>query len=273
MENNIKSFGIGLQLYTIREEMVRDPLGSLKQVADLGFSYLELAGYSDGRFYGFAPLEFKKIVDDLGIEIISSHTMVEASVKTSEKARKVAEAHAALGVRYCIQPWVFEEDRATLKSYKKMAESWNITGSVMKEYQIQFGYHNHNFEFEPVDGKNPYYDILMEELDNDLVTMELDLFWAVKAGHNPVEMFKKYPGRFQLFHLKDMFTAEAPFFTPNTDDFAPVGAGIINFREIFAFKETAGFKYMFVEQDATKDGKPFDSIQTSISNLTTKILL
>ena len=273
MEYKINNFGIGLQLYTIRDAMESDPLGSLKRVADLGFSYLELAGYTDGRFYGFAPLEFKKIVDDLGMEIISSHTMVEASDKTAETTRKIAEAHAALGVRYCIQPWVFEEDRTTLASYKKMAESWNTAGSVMKEYKIQFGYHNHNFEFESIEGKIPYYDTLMKELDNDLVTMELDLFWAVKAGQNPGEMFKKYPGRFQLFHMKDMFTAEAPFFTPETDDFAPIGEGIINFKEILAMKETAGFKYMFVEQDSTKDGKPFDSIQTSISNLTATILL
>lgn len=273
MEKNIKSFGVGLQLYTIREEMERDPLGSLKRVSDLGFSYLELAGYSDGRFYGYRPSEFKKIADDLGMEIISSHAMLDAYDKTAVNAYKVAQAHAALGVKYCIQPWVFEKDRTTLASYKKMAESWNIAGSVMKEFQIQFGYHNHNFEFEPIEWKIPYYDILMTELDNDLVTMELDLFWAVKAGQNPVEMFKKYPGRFQLFHMKDMFTAETPFYTPETEDFAPVGAGILKFNEILDYKEKAGFKYMFVEQDSTKDGKPFDSIQTSIINLTSKILV
>ena len=269
MEYKIKSLGVGLQLYTIRSEMERDPRGSLKRVSDLGFRYLELAGYADGRFYGYPPAEFRKITDDLGIKIISSHAMIDTSDKAADNIRKLAEDHAGLGVRYCVQPWVLEEDRTTLTSYKKMAAQWNRAGGIMKEYQVQFGYHNHNFEFDTVEGEIPYFDVLLKELDNDLVTMELDLFWAVKAGQNPVEMFHKYPGRFQLFHMKDMFTREAPFFTPDTDDFAPVGAGILDFTEILNFKETAGFKYMFVEQDSTKDGKPFDSIQTSISNLTT----
>ena len=273
MENNIKNFGVGLQLYTIRDAMSGDPLGSLKKVSDLGFKYLELVGYSDGLFYGYAPAEFRKIADDLGMEVISSHAMVEISGKTSDITKKMAEAHSELGVRYCIQPWVFEEERTTLDSYKKMAAAWNQAGLIMNEYQIQFGYHNHNFEFDLIEGEIPYYDILLKELDNDLVTMELDLFWAVKGGQNPIEMFRKYPGRFQLFHLKDMFTQETPFFTPDTSDFAPVGAGLLNFKDILASKETAGFKYMFVEQDSTKDGKPFDSIRSSISNLTTKILL
>ena len=268
MENKLKTFGVGIQLYTIRNEMEIDPLGSLKRVSDLGFRYLELAGYADGRFYGYAPADLRKIASDLGMEIISSHAMVDGSDKNIDPIRKMAEAHAELGVNYCIQPWVFEEDRTTLSSYKKMATAWNIAGQIMKDHKIQFGYHNHNFEFDTIEGATPYYDVLLKELDNDLVTMELDLFWAVKAGQNPVEMFHKYPGRFQLFHMKDMFTRETPFFTPDTDDFAPVGAGILDFKEILNFKEMAGFKYMFVEQDSTKDGKPFDSIQISISNLT-----
>ena len=104
--------------------------------------------------------------------------------------------------------------------------------------------------------------------------MELDLFWTTKAGQDPVEIFKKYPGRFELFHVKDMFTKEAPFFsTDGVSDFAPVGAGVIDFKRIFAQSKLAGNKYLIVEQDSTKDGKPFDAIQTSINNLKTKILV
>jgi sugar phosphate isomerase/epimerase len=267
-----KTFGIGLQLYTIRDAMGTDPRGSLKRISDIGIKYLELASYANGKFYGFEPLEFKKIVSDLGMEIISSHTQVEALGITLDNATKMAEDHAKIGVKYCIQPWVVEEARTTLDSYKKMAAEWNKVGGIMKEHKIQFGYHNHNFEFDKVEGKIPYYDVFMVELDKDLVTMELDLFWATKAGQNPVEMFRKYPGRFQLFHMKDMFTKEAPFYKPVTKDFAPVGEGVINFREILAAKKIAGMKYMFVEQDSTKDGKPFDAIQTSVRNLTTKLL-
>ena len=272
IEVDPKTFGIGLQLYTIRDAMAKDVQGSLKKVSETGFRYIELAGYNDGKFYGFAPIDFKKIVTDLGMEVLSSHTQVEAQGITLDNAKKMAEDHAKLGVKYCIQPWVVEEARKTIDSFKRMAADWNKVGRIMKENNIQFGYHNHNFEFGKVEGKTPYYDVFMLELDKDLVTMELDLFWATKAGQNPVEMFKKYPGRFQLFHMKDMFTKEAPFFKTVTNDFAPVGSGVINFKEILAARSIAGNKFLIVEQDSTKDGKPFDAIKTSITNLTTKLL-
>lgn len=269
-----KTFGLALQLYTIRDAMATDVAGSLKKVSDIGYKYLELAGYADGKFYGYEPVDFRKMVNDLGMEIISSHTQVEAQGITLDNAKKMAEDHAKLGVKYCIQPWVVAEARTTLASWNKMATDWNKVGGIMKENGIQFGYHNHNFEFANVEGKIPYYDVLMAVLDKDLVTMELDLFWTTKAGQNPIEVINKYPGRFQLFHMKDMFTSEAPYYiTEGEDDFAPVGAGIINFKEILAVKDIAGMKYMVVEQDSTKDGKPFDAIQTSITNLTTKILV
>jgi sugar phosphate isomerase/epimerase len=269
-----KSFGIGLQLYTIRDAMGKDVPGSLKKVSDIGYKYVELAGYADGKFYGYEPLEFKKLVNDLGMEILSSHTQVEAQGITLENAKKMAEDHAKLGVKYCMQPWVVEEARKTVSSFQHMVADWNKVGAIMKENGIQFGYHNHNFEFKTVEGKVPYFDIFLAELDKDLVTMEIDLFWATKAGQKPVEIFKKYPGRFQLFHMKDMFTNEPPFYTTSgVTDFAPVGAGVINFKEILAAKDIAGMKYMIVEQDSTKDGKPFDAIRTSITNLTTKILV
>jgi len=270
---DLKKFGVGLQLYTIRDAMAKDVPGSLKKVSDLGYKNLELASYANGKFYGYEPAEFKKIVTDLGMVILSSHTQVEALGITLDNAKKMAEDHAKIGVKYCIQPWVFEEARTTLDSYKKMAAEWNKVGGIMKEHKIQFGYHNHNFEFDTVEGKIPYYDVFMVELDKDLVTMELDLFWATKAGQNPVEMFKKYPGRFQLFHMKDMFTKEAPFYKPSTNDFAPVGAGLIDFKAILAARSIAGNKYLIVEQDSTKDGKPFDALNTSSTNLTTHLLV
>jgi sugar phosphate isomerase/epimerase len=138
---------------------------------------------------------------------------------------------------------------------------------------IQFGYHNHNFEFAPVDGIVPYYDIFLKEMDPDLITMEIDFFWASKAGQNLVEMFNKYPGRFQLFHFKDMFKNEQPFFDVIKDDIAPVGAGVIDFKGILASKDVAGMKHFFVEDDNQGNGKPFEALETSIANLTTKILV
>lgn len=266
--------GIGLQLYTIRDAMTADPAGSLKKVADTGYKYLELAGYADGKFYGYDPAEFKKLVNDLGMEILSSHTQVEAQGITLENATKMAEDHAKLGVKYCIQPWVVEEARTTIASYQKMAADWNQVGQIMKDHGIMFGYHNHNFEFDTVEGKVPYFDVFMTELDKDLVTMEIDIFWVTKAGQDPVEIIKKYPGRFELFHMKDMFTNEAPFFTTvGVNDFAPVGAGVIDFKRILDVKDIAGMKYMVVEQDLSRDNDPFRDIRTSLTNLQTKILV
>ncbi len=264
--------GIGLQLYTIRDAMASDVPGSLQKVAALGYKYLELAGYNDRKFYGYPPDEFKKLVEDMGMEILSSHTQVEAEGITLDNAKQMAEDHAELGVKYCVQPWIVEEARTTIASYQKMAADWNLVGTIMKDHGIRFGYHNHNFEFDTVEGKVPYYDVLLKELDRELVTMEIDIFWATKAGQDLVEMFNKYPGRFELFHMKDMFTREEPFFHTNTTDFAPVGEGVIDFRTILAAKDIAGMKYMVVEQDSTKDGKPFEAIEKSINNLTAKIL-
>jgi len=269
-----KSFGVGLQLYTIRDAMKSDVIGSLQKVSDAGYKYVELADYAEGKFYGYAPADFKKLVNDMGMEILSSHTQVEAEGITLDNAQKMAEDHAMIGVKYCIQPWIVEEARTTIASYQKMASDWNQVGGIMKEHGIMFGYHNHNFEFDTVEGKIPYFDVMLAELDPKLVTMEIDLFWTTKAGHNPVEIFNKYPGRFELFHMKDMFTNEAPYYTTvGEDDFAPVGEGVINFKEILAAKDIAGMKYMIVEQDATKDGLPFEAINKSITNLTTKILV
>ena len=270
-----KTFGIGIQLYTIRDEMAKDVPGSLKKVSDFGYKYLELAGYKDGKFYGYEPAEFKKLVEGLGMSILSSHTQVEAAGITLDNAKKMADDHAKLGAKYCIQPWVVLEARKPLSNWQKMAADWNQVGKIMKASGIQFGYHNHNFEFANVEGKQPYYDILLPELDKDLVTMEMDLFWVTKAGQDPVEIFKKYPGRFQLFHMKDMFTKEAPFFAPEgVKDFAPVGAGVIDFKRIIAARELAGNKYMLVEEDNRGgNATPLEDIHTSITNLTTKFLV
>jgi sugar phosphate isomerase/epimerase len=267
-----KNEGIGLQLYSIRDAMDADVPGSLKKVADLGYRYLELASYSDGKFYGYKPEEFKKMVDDLGMEILSSHTQVEAAGITLDNAKIMADAHVILGVKYCIQPWVEEVDR-NIESYKKMIGDWNKVGEIMKGVGIQFGYHNHNFEFANIDGIVPYYDIFLPEMDPDLITMEIDLYWVTKAGQDPVEMFNKYPGRFQLFHMKDMYTETAPYFEVIKDDIAPVGAGLIDFKRILAAGKEAGMKYMFVEDDNQGNGKPFKGIETSITNLQTKILV
>ncbi|PIF05124.1 MAG: xylose isomerase [Draconibacterium sp.] len=265
-----KSFGVGIQLYTIRDAMAADVEGSLKKVSDLGYKYIELASYSDGKFYGYAPADFKKMVEDLGLKAVSSHAAVESKGITRENAQKMADDHAALGVEYCIQPWVNEQDR-TIETYKKMIADWNEVGAIMKDAGVQFGYHNHNFEFKPTDGIVPYYDIFMPEMDPELIVMELDLYWATKAGQNPVEMFEKYPGRFHLLHFKDMLENNGPYYDVIKDDITSVGSGQIDFKSIYNAREIGGVKYYFVEDDNQGNGKPFKGIETSIKNITTKI--
>jgi len=257
---------VGIQLYTVRDGMTQDLAGSLKKVAEIGYKNLELAGYGDGKFYSKTPEEFKKMVSDLGMQVISSHTGVEVKGVDMTNAKILAEAHAKLGVKYCVQPWVVEEKRKTISSYKKMVGEFNKIGEVMKSFGIQFGYHNHDFEFATVEGKIPYYDVYMKEADPELITFEIDMYWATKAGQDLQKMFQDYPGRFQLWHLKDMDNTAEKYF-------APVGAGTINFKEIFTSREVAGMKYFFVEQDNTKDGKPFDAIKISYDNIVSKILM
>ena len=270
---DLKTFGIGLQLYTVRDAMKKDVPGTLKQVSDIGYKYVEMADYANGKFYGYAPADFKKLVTGLGMEVLSSHAGVSPKGITDDEARKMAEDHAAVGAKYCMQPYINDADRNSIAGYQKMVADWNRVGKIMKEHGLTFGYHNHNFEFATVEGKTPYFDVFLPGLDKNITTMELDLFWTTKAGLNPVDLFKKYPGRFQLFHMKDMYTKEAPSVITKSDDFAPVGAGVINFKEILAAKNIAGMKYMFVEQDNAGKGNPFEAIKTSITNLTTKILV
>ncbi len=266
---------VGIQLYTLRDAMAADTLGSLKKVADLGYKNLELADYVDGKFYGYAPSEFKKVVDDLGMKILSSHTQVEAAGISMDNAQKMADDHAELGVKYCVQPWINPEDR-NIESYKKMVADWNQVGEVMKSVGIQFAYHNHNFEFANIDGVVPYYDIFLKEMDPALITMEIDLYWVNKAGQDPVQIFNDYPGRFQLFHMKDMKTKKDPTFEVDETtkaDIISVGEGVIDFKRILAASETAGMKYLFVEDDNQNHGEPFVGIKSSIDNLKSNILV
>ena len=255
----------GIQLYTVRDAKKANARETLAQVAKLGYKNLELAGYANGKFYGMEPAEFKKTVEDLGMKVISSHTGVEVKGVDTGNAQKMAEDHAKIGVKYCIQPWLVEERRKSADSYKKFVDELNLVAGVMKKSGIKFGYHNHDFEFKQVDNVIPYYDIYLKNADPNLMTFEIDLYWATKAGQSPVEIFRKYPGRFELWHVKDMENSADKFF-------APVGTGTINYKEIFANQKESGMKYYFVEQDATRDNKPMEAIKISISNLKSKIL-
>jgi sugar phosphate isomerase/epimerase len=254
-----KTKDIGLQIYSVRNELKENLKGTLKQIAKIGYKWLELANYDNGKFYDKSPAEFKKLIDDLGMEIISNHTGAEINGVDMSNVEKLADAHAELGLKYVIKPWLIEERRVSADSYKKVAEELNKIGEVMKSRGLKYGYHNHDFEFKNVEGHIPY-DILLTETDKELVTFEIDLYWIKKAGKDAIEYFKEYPGRFELYHIKDMDNTEESYFTE-------IGTGIINFRELFANKNLAGMKYFFVEQDNYRNYSPLESIKISFDYL------
>ncbi|MBK6266298.1 sugar phosphate isomerase/epimerase [Marivirga sp. S37H4] len=254
----------GIQLYTLRDELAKDFAGTLKKVAELGYKNIELFNYQDGKYFGNSISEVKKMMDDHGLKVRSSHvltgiTMPENIGTLTNSWERTVEDAAKMGQEYIICAYLHDAERENLDDYRKLTDLLNKSGEVSKKYGIQMGYHNHAFEFEEMKGEIPY-NILLNECDKELVKYELDLYWTKRAGVNPVDYFKEYPGRFPLWHVKDMEASQDQFF-------APVGEGIIDWQNIFNHASTAGLDYYFVEQDATRDNKPFKSIEKSIKYL------
>jgi len=247
---------IGLQLYTVRDKIKLDLKSTLEKVAKIGYNSVEAAGYNvaEGTFYGMTPKAFSELLNGMGMPLTSSHTTFE--LDTAEKV--IADA-ASTGAKYIIYPFLADKFRSNLDGWKSTADKFNKMGEIAKKNGIQFGYHNHAFEFEKMDGQIPY-DLLLSQTDPSLVTFEMDLYWVTKGGYNPVDYFKKYPGRFQLWHVKDMTKTDDMFF-------APVGSGRIDFSSIFAEKKTAEMKKFFVEQDSFKALDAFESIEMSFKYL------
>jgi sugar phosphate isomerase/epimerase len=253
---------IGLQLYTVRDAMQRDFEGTLAQVAAIGYTQVEFAGYFDR-----SPKDIRSLLDRNGL--ISPSTHVDYEV-LGEKWPKEIETSKVIGQSYIICPWIPEEVRNQPDGWKRAAETFNRAGEVSKKAGIQFGYHNHWFEFYPVNGKRPY-DSLLEECDLNLVKMEMDLCWIEVGGGDPLDYFRRYPGRFPLVHVKDVKRipgkkeSGGQDFGSSQPGMTEVGSGIIDWKTIFAQSDEAGIKYYFVEHDNPK--APFDSIRTSFNYL------
>ncbi|GAB3845877.1 sugar phosphate isomerase/epimerase [Hymenobacter terrigena] len=255
---------IGLQLYTVRDAMAKDPAGTLAQLAKMGYNSLEGATYTGTqKFYGMTPQAFAALLKQNGLIMPSSHYRLGEEQMNGAPAmgtmlhewdRAVDDA-AAVGVKYMVCAYLSEAERGNLDHYKYIADQLHKAGERCQKAGIQLCYHNHDFEFVPQNGKLPY-DLLLAT-DPKLVKMELDLYWATKAGHDPLTLFKQHPGRFPLWHVKDMDKAAPHSFTE-------VGNGSIDFKKIFAHANEAGLQYFFVEQDITP-GSPFDSAAKSLS--------
>ena len=262
-EFKMKAPVIGLQLYTVRDAMEKDPKATLAHVAKIGYNSVEGATYTGTeKFYGMSPKEFSKVLKQNGLIIPSSHYRLgeEKDKGQTQKGtmlndwNKAIDDAAEVGIKYMVCAYLSDAERGNLDHYKYVADQLNIAGEKCKKAGIQLCYHNHDFEFIKQDDKYPY-DILMST-DKDLVKMEMDIYWIKKAGQDPIALFKKHPGRYPLWHVKDMDN------TPERS-FTEVGNGIIDFKEIFKYKKLAGMKYFFVEQDKCP-GSPFDSITQSI---------
>lgn len=247
----------GLALYTIRDAMRENSVAALAAAGEIGYDWVEAADHSDGKFYGLKPKEFGKLVKKSGMAPISSHS----ALRQSNYEQMIDDA-AEAGMKYIMLPSLPGEWSGTIDGYQRAADFFNKAGERCKKAGIRFGFHNHQVEFLEINGRVPY-DILLELTDPKLVTFEIDLAWITAAGKDPVAYFRNYPGRFEVFHMKDL--------TPEKQD-ATLGEGIIDFKPILAETRTAGMKYWFLEQDHCRTHTPMESIKISRDYYLKKLL-
>jgi sugar phosphate isomerase/epimerase len=235
---------VGIQLYSVRTDMLADATGTLKQLAKIGYKELESARSAKGQFYGLQPKEIKEIANDLGMTVRSGHVHID------ENWMKSIEQAAEAGQTYLICSSMPSEGQ-TVDNYKRVAEIFNKAGEECSKANLIFGYHNHEYEFQKDNGKT-LYDVLLDNTDSHHVKMEMDLGWVILSGEDPEAYFKKYPGRFPLFHLKDMDKVKK-----HSTEF---GKGDIDLAGLLKSGKKNGMKYFFVEQEEyTK--KPLESME------------
>jgi len=249
---------LGLQLYTLRDSIPQDPKGVLKKIADYGYKELETYSYRDGKIFGMNFSDFGQYVKGLGMQVVSGHYGLDQA-KSDAWQSAIADAKA-VGQKYMVVPYLADTDRKTIDDYKVICEHLNRAGEACNKEGIRFGYHNHAFEFEKVEGQTPI-DVMLAELDPKLVGWEMDIYWVIRAGADPLEYFDRFPGRFEQWHVKDMDKADQ-------DKNADVGTGSIDYKPIFAQAEKAGMEHWYVEQESYP-GDPMDSVGASAQFLKT----
>ncbi|MBW8682877.1 sugar phosphate isomerase/epimerase family protein [Chitinophaga rhizophila] len=267
MAGTAKVKKVGLQLYTLRDLLPKDVKGVIGQIAAAGYKEVETYGYNpQSGFWGLSPKEFKALLKQHKLSAVSGHVSIDSFIKggSADDLKANIEALKTVDAEYLIVPWLGEDIRTSADDYKKIASKLNEAAEICKSSGLKFGYHNHDFEFKQYNDTTGY-DILLKETSPKLVKFELDLYWVVRSGKKPVEMFEQHPGRFPLWHVKDMDKA-------NPDQNTEVGNGSIDFKEIFAKASTAGMKHFFIEHENNYKPNEIGSIQESISYIQKNLL-
>jgi sugar phosphate isomerase/epimerase len=224
---------IGIQLWTVRESFKADPYGTIRMLAELGYRELEYANLDN---LPITPVELRKACDAAGIKIPAAHFNPPVFGQTPEKVKQIA---GALGCKYVINSWIDEKER-TRDGYYKQAEWFNKLGGDMRKSGFHYGFHNHQFEFQKMEGAKTGLDILFQNTDPARVDFELDMFWVVEGGGDNVDIIQKNPGRIKTCHVKDR-TAQGKMVS--------VGDGVIPWQQIFSLYQKAGIEHFFVEDD------------------------
>ena len=236
---------IGVQLYTVRGEMKKDVAATLARVARIGYTEVEFAGYFDR-----SPRDIRALLDANGLRAPSSHLQTPI---LGAQWPAALDAAKVIGHEYVVVPWFDRSKWHGLDDVKRLADQFDQAAADAKKAGLRFAYHNHDFEFAPLEGRLPY-DVLLERTDPSLVAFEMDLYWITKAGQDPLAYFAKHPGRFPLVHVKDSKGPPAHAMTE-------VGGGTIDWRRLLSHRAEAGLKHYFVEHDEPQD--PFASIEKS----------
>ncbi len=259
---------VGIQVFSVRDEIAKDPKGTIKKIADAGYNYVEMFGLdNENKFFGLSVSEMAQVLQENNLKAYSGHYIPENFLfekGNGDDVKNLCQVGHTLGHKYIIIPWLKEEKRKTPDQYKLLAERINKAGELCKAEGLQLGYHNHDFEFIDLNGDYGY-NILLNNTDKDLVKMEMDLYWVVRAGYKPVELFQKHPGRFQLWHVKDMAKTDP---AQNTE----VGNGTVDFKTIFANAKLSGVQYYIMEQEGNYVPDIFSSIKNSCSYIKNSLM-
>jgi len=261
----------GIQLYSIRDEMKANPLDTLQQLARMGYTHVEHANYVDRKFYGYSASEFKKILDDLGLHMPSGHTVMapqhwDSATKSFTDVWKYTVEDAALvGQQYVISPWLDESLRKNYDDLLRFLESFNKSGELCKSSNMKFGYHNHNFEFKYSLNNKKIYDIILENTDPNLVAQQLDIGNMYGGGGRAIEVIKKYPGRFELMHVKDEIKA-AKGEMDDPYESTILGKGIIDVKSVVDLGlKTGGTSLFIIEQESYQGKTPLECVKEDLT--------